>query len=338
VSTAYADQYLYLSNPKGKSIDQYSINPKDGSLELLEKFKLTNGVGSLSLSKNKRYIHTYSKSELLTIAVGEKGKLTLKGGANSSIKGSGKSSQGGHFYVQFSYRANKLVVLEMKGYIYTGKQVDLVSTTDHPHDITFSNDGNFVFVPHNWDNRLYQFKFDKNTGKLSPLDPPYISGPNLEKVGYANFRSFAQHPHANVLYCTYEKGGGVASLTYDDKGVKIWQELSSAKEGWSANPSKITMSKDYRFLFMSNRGSKEGSQGSIAVFRLDPKTGKIIKRVGVYANNAQRSREIIVDHSGKFLYCSSNDSTFVFHINKDGSLTFFEELKIGGGSMLVLMR
>jgi 6-phosphogluconolactonase len=338
VQTAYSEQYLYLSNKKGKSIDQYSINPKNGNLKLVEKLKLKSGAAGLSLSQNERYIHTYSKSELLTLYVGEKGKLAVKGSAKSSLTGGGKLSADGRFYVQYSYGANKVSVWAMKDYVFSGKQVDLVSTTDHPHDVTFSNDGNLVFVPHNWDNRLYQFKFNQKTGKLTPLDPPFITGPDLEKTGYANFRSLAQHPQKNVLYCTYEKGGGIASLTYDAKGVKIWQEFSSAKEGWSANASTLALTQDCRFLFMSNRGSKEGSQGSIAVFSLDPKTGEILKRVGVYANGAEKSREIKVDRSGKFIYSSSKSSTFIHHINKDGSLKFYKELKIGGGPMLILER
>ena len=301
---------------------------------------MKNGVSSLSLSQNERYIYTYSKSELVTLYVGEKGKLTVKGSAKNSLVGGGKLSADGRFYVQYHYRANKVSVLAMKDYQFSGKQVDLVSTTDHPHDVTFSNDGNFVFVPHNWENRFYQFKFNQKTGKLTPLEPPYITGPDLEKAGYANFRSLAQHPRKNVLYCTYEKGGGIASLTYDKNGVKIWQEFSSAKEGWTANPSTVTMTQDCRFLFMSNRGGKEGGQGSIAVFSLDPETGKILKKVGVYANNAENSREVKVDQSGQFLYSSSNrtGSTFVYHVNQDGSLKFYKELKIGGGPMLILER
>lgn len=327
---------MYLSNKKSKSIDQYFINPKNGDLTLVEKFKLKNGVGSLSLSVNAKYIFTYSKSELVTLYVGEKGQLSFKGSTKSTLTGGGKLSANGKYFAQYNYRANKVSVLAMKDNVFTGKQVDLVSTTDHPHDITFSNDGNLVFVPHNWENLFYQFKFNQKTGKLSPLDPPYIKGPDLEKKGYANFRSLSQHPRKNVLYCTYEKGGGIASMTYDESGVKIWQEFSSAKEGWSANPSKVEITQDCRFLFMSNRGSQEGGQGSIAVFKLDQETGKILERVGVYANDAERSREISVDRSGKFLYSSSSNSTFLHHVSEDGSLKFYKEFKIGGGPMLII--
>ena len=129
-------------------------------------------------------------------------------------------------------------------------------------------------------------------------------------------------------------------MKYDKQGLKIWQEFSSVENGTVANPSTVALTKDCRFLFISNRAGKEGGDGSIAAFSLDPATGEILKRVGVYTNKAFNSREIKVDHSGKFLYSSSKKtaSTFVYHINKDGSLKFYKELKIGGGPMLILER
>jgi len=336
----YAEQYFYLLNKKGKSIDQYSIDSRDGSLKLVKSLRFAKGLSSFSQSENGRFIHAISNSELHTLSLGEKGSLTVKGTGKVSLSGAGQLSSDGRYYVMYHYRANQLSVQAMRDYVSSGKQVDLRTTTDHPHDIKFSNDGDFVFVPHNWDNRLYQFKFNKESGKLSPLATPFILGPDLEKKGFANFRSLVQHPREKVLYSTYEKGGGVVSLKYDKNGLEIWQEFSTVKEATFANPSKLALSHDCRFLFISNRAGKDGNQGSIAVFSLDIDTGKILNRVGVYLNKAMNSREIIVDRSGKFLYSSSqkDKSTIIYHINNDGSLKFFKELKIGGGPMIILER
>ncbi|EDM28486.1 hypothetical protein LNTAR_11236 [Lentisphaera araneosa HTCC2155] len=338
--TVYAEQYFYLLNKKGKSIDQYLIQDQNGDLTFIKSLKFKKGLSSLAPANNGKYIYTISNSELQTLSVGEKGSLTVKGTGKVSLSGAGQLSADGRYYVMYHYRANQVSVQAMRDYVSTGKQVDLLTTTDHPHDIKFSNDGDFVFVPHNWDNRLYQFKFNKESGKLSPLAKPFITGPDLEKKGYANFRSLVQHPQQKVLYCTYEKGGGVVSLKYDKDGLEIWQEFSTVREATLANPSKLALSHDGRFLFISNRAGKDGNQGSIAVFSLDIDTGEILKRVGVYLNKAMNSREIIVDRSGKFLYSSSqkDKSTIIYHINNDGALKFFKELKIRGGPMIILER
>ena len=74
----------------------------------------------------------------MTLYVDEKGKLRFsKASAKNSLVGGGELSKNGRFYVQYHYRANKVSVLAMKDYRFSGKQVDLVSTTDHPHDVTF---------------------------------------------------------------------------------------------------------------------------------------------------------------------------------------------------------
>lgn len=336
-----SEQYLYLSNGGEKEIQRYLINSENGELSLIDALKLEGAPGGLALSKDKK--HTLfsmstkgSGASLITLTVDDQGKLHKKASKSIPMGGSGKVSSDGNYYIQYHYKQNKVSVLELKDYTFTGKRTDFASTTDHPHDVALSNDGNLVFVPHNWDNRIYQYSLNKESGKLLPLKPPYISGPDIEKKGYANFRSIVNHPKLNIIYCTYEKHGGIASLTYDKKGLKIWQEFASTKDKIKAATSKLTFSQNNKFLFVSNRISN--APGSIAVFRLDPDTGEILERVGVFENKAIRSREIIIDQTGKFLYSSSKQtgSTHLLYVNKDGSIKHYKEYKIGAGPMLIL--
>ena len=335
-----AEQYFYLSNKKSKSIDQFTMNPKDGSLSKINSLSLKGTANGFALSPSRQEIMTSvsskGKVQLFTLSIGEKGKLSIKGSKEIPMGGTGVLSKNAKFFVQYHYSPNKISVLELKNYLYTGNRTDFLETVDHPHDIIFSNDKNLLFVPHNWENKLFQYSFNNESGKLSPLNPPYITGPDIEKTGYANFRSMVNHPKLKVSYCTYEKGGGIASLKYGNTGIKIWQEFNSTKEGQLAAASRVTISPDSRFLFMSNR--KKDSIGTIAVFQLEQKSGKILKRVGVYDNPAKMSRELESDHTGRFLYSSSKttDSTHLFHINSDGSLKHYKEFKIGGGQMLIL--
>ena len=338
----FSEQFLYLSNKNKKAIERYSINPKNGDLKLLDSMDLKADPGPLTVSDDNSFLlvstgtNKKAAPQLLTIAIKEKGEMTLKATKDIPLSGKGDISKGGKYFVQYHYRPNKLSVLELKRYIYTDKLADSVTTTKNPHDVLFCKDKKLVFVPHNWENKMYQFSFNNESGKLIPLDPPFLIGPDIEKKGYANFRSMVLHPKLKVIYCTYEKGGGLASLKYGNKGLKAWQEFSSTRKGESAAASRVTISPNSRFLFMSNR--KKGLTSTLAVFELNLETGEIIKRVGVYDNAASMSREVEVDTSGKFLYSSSKvkDSTVLHHINEDGSLTQYKEFKIGGGPMLIL--
>lgn len=341
-SQLYSEQYLYLSNKQNLSIDQFTIDPDNGELTLVQQIQLNASPGTLSLSTDKSLLYTSlstkKETQLATFSIGKNGHLKLQGKHLKKVSGGGVASNDNRFYIQYNYKQNVVSVLELKNSIHTGKLIQKITTTDHPHDISFSNNENLIFVPHNWENRLYQFSFNSETGMLTPLQPPYINGPDIEQTGYANFRSLALHPILNVFYCTYEKGGGLASLKYNSEGIKVWQNYSSIKKDEVVAASTVTLSPDNKFLFMSNR--VKGAPGSIAVFKLSPTTGKILERIGVYENPAISSREIEVDTQGRFLYSSSKqlNSTLLFHIQKDGSLKFHKEFKIGGAPMLIIDR
>lgn len=335
-----AEQYFYLSKKKDNVIEQYSLNSA-GDLKLIDQLKLSGGPGGLSLSRDRRKMYfsvsTESSSELGTAKIGPKGKLSFLGKAKIESGGSGTISNCGHYYFKYNYGKNTVSVLEMKNHLHTGKQIQEIKTTKNPHDIGVSNDGKLVFVPHNAHNRLFQFKFDKQSGKLEALKPPYLEGPNFEQKGFAAFRSLAFHPIQNVVYCTYERGGGIASLTYDSNGLKLWQEFSTTEKGKRVLPTVVALCPNNKFLYVPNRHGKEGGS-SIAAFKLDPETGEILNRIRIYNYSATGPRSMAIDKTGKFLFTSSvrTDSTFQFRINDDGSLRLMKEHKIGSGSMLIL--
>ena len=335
-----AEQYFYLSKKKENNIEQYSLN-SNGDLKLLDQLKLEGGPGGLILSSDKKHIYFSISSEnstqLGTAKIGPKGKLSLLGKSQMQNGGSGTISKCGKFYFKYNYGKNTVAVLEMKNDLHTGKQIQEITTTKNPHDIGVSNGGSMLFVPHNAQNRLYQFKINKQTGQLSAMGKPYLEGPDFDKKGFSAFRSLAFHPSQNVVYCTYEKGGGVASLKYDSNGLKIWQEFSTTEKGKKVLPTVVAISPNNKFLFVPNRHGKKGGS-SIAAFRLNPETGEILNRIGIYNYSATGPRGVAIDKTGNFLFTSSvkTGATFQFRINEDGSLNLMKEHKIGSGSMLIL--
>ena len=339
-SSALAEQFMLIPRKEDKCINHYSINEQDGSLSFLKKTDLPAGPGGLSLSPdNTKAVCTLSGKtniHLATYSLVKNASLTKITEEKIPNGGSGTFSKNGKFYAKYVYGQNLVSVLEMNNAVHTGNITSEENTASHPHDIGVSNCGTFLFVPHNRSNRLYQFKFGKENGKLMPMTPAYLEGPDFATVGYSAYRSLAFHPQQNVVYCSFEKGGGVASLKVDTKGIHKWQDFPSVKKGSFALPSTIALSPDSKFLFVSNRGVR-GNSSSIASFQLNPE-GKIVERIGVYENPAKGPRNIVIERTGKFLYTSSvkTDTLMQFGIEQDGSLKFLKEHKIGAGPMLVI--
>lgn len=77
------------------------------------------------------------------------------------------------------------------------------------HSVGVSPDGRFVYVPHvKQHNVLFQYALDRDTGTLSPLDPPDAAP--AEGIGP---RHVAFHPTLPVVYFTNEQQLGVSAYT-----------------------------------------------------------------------------------------------------------------------------
>ena len=335
-----ADQLLYLSLKEEKKIQRYTLNSQSGELTFIDHLIIDGGPGGLTLAPNGKHLYfsvsTEDSASLATVKIDAKGKLSFLGKTKIASGGSGTISKCGNFYVKYNYGRNTVALLEMKDNLHTGRQFQEITTTKNPHDIGISNEGNLVFVPHNGHNRLYQFRLDTQAGTLRPLAPPYLEGPRFEEKGFAAFRSLAFHPNQSVVYCTYEKGGGVASLAYDANGLRLWQEFSTREEDKRVLPTVAAVTPSGEFLYIPNRhGKKDGS--SIAAFQLNPDSGEILNRIGIYNYPATGPRNIAIDHTGKFLFTSSvrTGTTFQFKIKNNGSLSLMKEHKIGSGSMVI---
>ena len=351
ISTSFGEQYIYRIHGSTKEIKQYAIDAFSGDLDLVSSYPQDLKPTQLKLSKDSNYlVVTFNDPNdklkpyiIRTFKVDEKGKLKDIGENRTAFANTGEITKNGKYFIQYFYKPNKVVILEMNNHVFTGNTTLTFTTTNHPHDIGLSLDQNLLIVPHNIDNRLYQFSFDQNTGVLKALDPPYLKGPNLEEQGFANFRSLAIHPIYKVVYCSFEKHGGIASLKYDSKGLKAWQEFPSRPLSTIATPSKVCLSPDHKFLFVTNRHPKTSTlegNSSIAVFKLNPNTGEIVNRVGIYPSTIKGPREILTDKSGKFLYLSTTkENIIVSHkINNDGSLTQLKEMALGRGSIVIVER
>src|SRR5712671_8177164 len=192
---------------------------------------------------------------------------------------------------------------------------DWLATANGAHAIATDPSNRFAFVPHiarlndnvmeppknnPGPNVIMQFRFDAQTGGLSPNSPLRIEP--TEGVGP---RHYSFHPTRDLVYFSNEQGCSVSLYRLDGttgtlSGV---QTASTLPDGYSARNtcSQIHLTPSGEFLYVGNRG-----HNSIAGFAVDSATGQLTA-VGHVATEAVPSA-FGLDPAGRFLFAAGTAS------------------------------
>jgi 6-phosphogluconolactonase len=187
----------------------------------------------------------------------------------------------------------------------------------HAHSINLSRDDRFAFVADLGLDKVLVYQFDRAKGTLTANDPPALvvapgSGP----------RHFAFHPTGKFAYVINELASTIDACTYDaEKGeLKSVQTISTLPRGFKGRTTtaEVVVHPSGKFVYGSNRG-----HDSIAVFRVDPRSGKLTL-VEHQKENIKEPRNFAVDPTGKYLIAGSQraDLLAVFKVDPEtGKLT-----------------
>ncbi len=187
----------------------------------------------------------------------------------------------------------------------------------HAHSINLSPDNRFAFVADLGLDKVLIYRFDAEKGKLTPNDPAFVA-----MAPGAGPRHFAFHPSGKFAYVINELNSTVTAMSYDaERGaLTVLQSVSTLPAGYKGDTTtaEVVVHPSGKFLYGSNRG-----QDSIAVFRIDPETGKLTA-AGRQGQDVKVPRNFVVDPAGKFLLVANQDgdSVVVFRIDPEsGKLT-----------------
>src|SRR5262249_4594498 len=128
---------------------------------------------------------------------------------------------------------------------------------------------------------------------------------------------FAFHPDGKHAYTINERLSSVTAMDYDaNKGtLKPVQTITTLPKGFSGNNStaEVVVHPSGKFLYGSNRG-----HNSIAIFTIDPKTGKLTA-AGQQGTNIKTPRNFVIDPTGHYLLVGNQDgnSIVVFQIDPE---------------------
>jgi 6-phosphogluconolactonase len=257
------------------------------------------------------------------------------------------TDQRGRFVLTAHYQAGGCAVhpIDESGAV-GGAAIEWRRTNPGAHSFRVDPTNRFAFLPHIADgsggllrlaagpakglNAIRQFRFNEDTGELTPNDPPQVTPE--DPIGP---RHQCYHPTKSLIYICNEQGSVVTTYAiHPDRGVlTLLQTLTTLPEDHEGRNStaQIHLTSDGRFLYCSNRG-----HDSIACFTIDQESGLLAsngwKPVG------ERPRAFGIDPSGRFLYATSQVAGTMMALAIDretGQLSEIEQVEVGANPMWV---
>ena len=203
----------------------------------------------------------------------------------------------------------------------------------HAHMIQSDPSGRFVLHVDLGLDKIFIWKFDEQTGVLTPNEPPSVSLPPGDGP-----RHFYFHPNGRWFYSIQEEGSTIVLFDYDSRAGRLTsrQTISTLPPEFAGTNfcSEILVSDDGKFVYAGNR-----LHDSIGVFSIGPNGD--LTFLGEKWSRGDYPRSFSFDPTGQFLYCCNQraDSVAVFQVNrKTGGLRFTGHYSpVGNPSMIVFL-
>ena len=130
-------------------------------------------------------------------------------------------------------------------------------------------------------------------------------------------RHFAFHPSGRFAYAINELNSTFTAMRYDAQrgSLEVIHSVTTLPSDFDGQNStaEVRVHPSGKFLYGSNRG-----HNSIAVFRIDPESGRI-EAIGHTSTRGETPRNFNIDPSGRFLLAANQatDNVVVFQIDAE---------------------
>jgi 6-phosphogluconolactonase (cycloisomerase 2 family) len=233
----------------------------------------------------------------------------------------------GRWIVTANYTAGSVGVVAIEKDGTLGPRSDLVNLTgepgpdgkrqasSHPHDAVFDPSGRFIAVPDLGFDRIFMFRLDTESGKLTANDPPFVAA----RAGVGP-RHIAFHPTMPFAYVINELGSSVTTYRFDAQrgSLQPIQILPSTPADYTGNNhgAEVAVAPSGRAIYASNRG-----HDSIGIFDVDQRGGTLTP-VGWALTHAKSPRFFCLDPAAKILCAANADEGFSEEQNTDTIVPF----------------
>lgn len=180
----------------------------------------------------------------------------------------------------------------------------------HAHQISTDPTGNFVMHVDLGLDKIFIWKFDLSTGKLSPADEPFVALPPGDGPRHFHF-----HPNGQWMYSIQEEGSTVVVFDWDSKTGRLGakQTISTLPAGYAGSNfcSEILVSPDGRYVYAGNR-----LHDSIVIYSVG-QDGRLRYETEEWTRG-NYPRSFTFDPTGEFLLCCNQraDHVAVFRVDK----------------------
>jgi 6-phosphogluconolactonase len=303
-------------NARGDGISVFRIDPRDGSLELVQLVGDLVNPSFLALSADGRHLYTVHGDESGVSAFGvdrTTGKLSFINRRDTQGDNPvhlALDPTGRHLIVS-NHLGSSLAVFALAADGSLAPLSQLVHLTgpigphrieqkqSKPHFNAFDPSGKFVLVPDKGLDRIFGFRFE--AGMLTRAPSPLV----VTREG-AGPRHLAFHPTKNLVYVVNELDSTVTAYRFspDSAALEPFQILSTLPSKFTGNSraSEIAIDPAGRTLYASNRGDD-----SIAIFGIDPATGALDFK-GADSSQGRTPRFFTLSPDGRHLFALNEDS------------------------------
>ena len=332
--------YMYVSLQDDDKILVFAMDAGTGKLTPRDEVPVPGGPSPLTISPDRKAIYVGHRNvpEISSFRIDpDTGGLTHSGAVSPEAAPTFLSTdRKGRFLLSSYYQGAHAAVhpLGDDGAV-GGPPIEWLETATGAHSMQTDPSNKFAFVPH-IDNRggpnaIFQFRFDPNSGHLTPNSPPRVGQPTGTGP-----RHFCFHPSKDILYFSNEQGSSVAGYNLDPANGTLgaFQTISTLPEGYSERNtcSQIQIAPSGKFLYAPNRG-----HNSIAGFSVDA-SGRLTARGQV--STEDRPSAFSLDPQGNFLFAAGSETNRLasYRVNGDtGELTPLETYPVGKRPMWVLI-
>lgn len=355
-------QYAWVGtyNPNGEGLYRFTVDPNNGALEEKTLVSQLPNAAQLTVSHDGKTLYLASEAEkgvIQALRIGAKGELTelnqvASGGAGPVYVS--LTPEGRHLLVA-NYVSGSIAVLPVKDDGSLGEATDThqdqgepgaakpeaavegsFAISDHngphAHMIAADPSGKYVFSTDLGLDRIYQYRFDKQSGKLTPNEPPFI---NASSKG-AGPRHFVFTPKGDGLWLINEESSTLTWYALDQATgtLKEGKTISSLPKEYKGTSfaAGLALSADGQQLYVANR-----LHNSIAHFRVTAE-GTLVHQEDVWTRG-DYPRSLTLDTQGRWLYVMNqrSDNITRFRVAPDGKLSFEPDYTpVGSPSQMVI--
>jgi len=310
---------LYVCLQDDDKIASFAIDAESGRLTAQADVPAVGGPSVLAISPDRRtlYLGHRTQPAISSFRIDHgTGGLTSLGTVSAMHPPTFLApDRTGRYLLSCYYQGGGVAVHHLGSQGAVGApSLDWLATATGAHAIATDPSNQFAFVPHiarlndnvleppkenPGPNMIMQFRFDAQTGRLTPNSPARVEP--AERLGP---RHYCFHPTQDLVYFSNEQGCSVTGYRLERATGTLspMQTITSLPAGFTARNtcSQIHLTPSGKFLYVANRG-----HNSIAGFAVDG-TGHLTS-VGHVPTEAVPSA-FGLDPAGRFLFATGTAS------------------------------